>query len=488
MAAQSKLAQNTLYLTIASIGQKAVAFLYFAMIARFMGAEDTGAYFIALAIVTVIMVLDDLGVTSVLIREVAKKTDDAKVWCRTVMGVKVITMPITVVIAFFVPVVFGYSEEVTLLVRMAVVVMLADTLSLSFYGIMRGMQKLQYESIGIFVGQIATATVGLFFLLSGTATLPVLIIALMTGSLWNMCFSAFQVVRRLGVGALVPTYTLGWKPLKMAFAFFLAAAFVKIYSYTDSIILDKVLGEEAVGFYAVAYKLTYAFQFLPLAFIAALYPTMSAQAHDKKQLKKTLMDSLWYMIFMGAPIVFGIWSLAPEIIVAFYSDQFLASILPLQVLVFVLIFIFLDFPLGSLLNATDRQATKTAIMGATMVINIVANLLLIPEYGVVGACVAGLISFVFMFVAGWIAVRRFLDIRIADLLNVCWKVLLSAAVMAALVVLVKGYIHFILAAALGALVYFALTFATGAVTKQHIAAAKRLVRRKPAYVDPSSDA
>jgi len=47
------LAQNTLYLTLASVGQKAVAFLYFAMIARFMGVEDTGSYFLALAVILI---------------------------------------------------------------------------------------------------------------------------------------------------------------------------------------------------------------------------------------------------------------------------------------------------------------------------------------------------------------------------------------------------------------------------------------------------
>jgi O-antigen/teichoic acid export membrane protein len=472
-----RLAKNTFYLTLASIGQKAVAFLYFALIARLMGAEDTGAYFIALAIVTVIMVLDDIGMTSVLIRETAKKAEDAKMWCRTVMGIKVITMPITVVIAFFLPALMGYSNEVVLLVRIATLIMLADTLSLTFYGILRGLHRLKFESIGIFVGQISTATVGIFFLLSGQGTLPVLIGALAIGSIWNASFSAVQVVRRLGWKSLIPTYTLGWKPVKMAFAFFLAAVFVKIYSYTDSIILERVMGEEAVGFYSVAYKLTYAFQFLPLAFIAALYPTMSAQAKDPVALKKTLLKSFWYLMLLGAPIVFGVWSLAPEIITFFYSEQYLSSILPLQTLIFVLLFIFLDFPIGSLLNATDRQSIKTAIMGATMVVNVVGNLILIPRYEILGASIAAIISFVFMFGAGWIAARRVVDIRLVDLWSNIWHVLLAAILMAAVVVIVKAYMAFYFAIVLGAIVYVSLGFLFGGITREHVSQVRGLLKR-----------
>ncbi|MBT4857368.1 flippase [Candidatus Uhrbacteria bacterium] len=472
-----RLAKNTFYLTLASIGQKAVAFLYFALIARLMGAEDTGAYFIALAIVTVIMVLDDVGITSVLIRETAKKGEDAKMWCRTVMGIKVITMPLTVVIAFFVPVFMGYSDDVVHLVRLATIIMLADTLSLTFYGILRGLHRLKFESIGIFVGQMTTAAFGLFFLLTGSGTLPILITALIIGSSWNAIFSAVQVIRKLGWSALVPMYTLGWKPLKMAFAFFLAAVFVKVYSYTDSIILERVMGEEAVGFYAVAYKLTYAFQFLPLAFIAALYPTMSAQAKDPILLKKTLLKSFWYLMLLGAPIVFGVWSLAPEIVTFFYSEQYISSILPLQTLIFVLIFIFLDFPIGSLLNATDRQSVKTSIMGATMVVNIVGNLILIPGYEIVGASIAAIISFVFMFAAGWVAVRRVVDVSLIDLWRNIWHVMLAAILMAVVVVIAKAFIPFYFAIALGAIVYVIFGFLFGGITRDHVEQVKFLLKR-----------
>lgn len=478
MSGSRKLAQNTLYLTMASIGQKVIAFVYFTIIARFIGVESTGAYFISLAIVTVIAVLDDVGLTSIVIREVAKKTSDATLWARTVIGIKLVTMPLTVAIAFFVPVLLGYSSEITLLIRIAVVVMLADTLSLSFYGILRGLHNLKYESLGIFIGQSITATIGITLIALNIATLPLLIVALAAGSLWNMSFSIYQVVKRLGWSCLRPTYQLGWSPLKIAFAFFLAAVFVKIYSYVDSIILSLQLGEAAVGIYAVAYKLTYAFQFLPLAFVAALYPTMSAQAHNQHQLKHTLLNAFWYMALLGAPIILGLWSLAPEVIHTFYGNEYAASVLPLQILIFVLVFIFLDFPIGSLLNATGRQTTKTAIMGVAMVINVTANLILIPIFGVPGASIAALVSFSTLFFLGWYFVSRVVKVGIGELLARIWGLFFAALAMALVVLLVKQYVYYILTIPLGAMVYFGVAYLVGAIKIDHLKGFFRLMRRK----------
>lgn len=472
------MAQNTIYLTLASIGQKIIAFLYFTLIARYIGVEDTGAYFLAIAIIMIIMVLDDIGITSIVIREIARKESDAKIWIRTVLGIKTFTIPITILIAFFLPQILDYSHTIVILVRIAIIILVADTLSLSFYGVLRGMHKLKYEALGLFIGQAFSAIAGSIMLLFGIATLPLLVIALCIGSLWNMAFSIYMVVRRVGWSALVPTWKLGFGPMKVAFAFFLASVFVKVYSYADSVILERVLSETAVGLYAVAYKFTYAFQFLPLAFVAALYPTMSTYSKDINKLKQIILESFWYVSLIGIPIVFGIWSVAPEVIQIFYGSQFMGSVLPLQILIFALIFIFLDFPIGSLLNATDRQNVKTAIMGFTMVINVLLNLILIPIFGVVGACISSLFGFIFMFFAGWFFACKSVRVKFSDLIKLTYKIFLSAIIMAIFVLLIKQFVNIFIAIICGGIIYIILIFLLGAIKKDHFINAWRSLTGK----------
>ncbi|RMD50578.1 flippase [Candidatus Parcubacteria bacterium] len=467
MSEEISLAKNTFYLTLASVGQKAIAFFYFALLARLMGVENTGSYFLALAVIMILSAFNDFGLNSVLIREVAKNKNQAKIWLRSVIGIKFITVPLTVFIAFVLPHFLQYNEETTHLIKIATIIMVLDTFSLTFYGALRGLHVLKYEAIGLFIGQLISAIIGSFLLLSGKATLPLLILVLSAGSLWNFIFSGFQVARYLGIKALLPGWILGFRPIKISFAFFLAAVFVKVYSYIDSFILSLKIGEHAVGIYSVAYKLTYAFQFIPLAFIAALYPAMSARSKKISDLKKILIDALWYVMAIGAPIVFGIWALAPEIIDIFYGTDYSASVLPLQILIFVLLFIFLDFPLGALLNATDRQVIKTGIMGATMMVNIVANLFFIPLLGVSGAAVSALISFIFMFAAGWYFVAEITKIKFIELVQLVWRLLLAAIVMAIMVILVKPYLPIFISVIIGALIYLMAVIAFQAVQPEY---------------------
>ena len=67
-------------MTMASVGQKIISFVYFTMIANHLGAEKTGKYFFALAFTTVFVVFVDLGLTSVLGRESAKQKENTVIF------------------------------------------------------------------------------------------------------------------------------------------------------------------------------------------------------------------------------------------------------------------------------------------------------------------------------------------------------------------------------------------------------------------------
>lgn len=474
------LVKNTAYLTLASTAQKAIAFLYFAYVSDYFGTATTGAYFVALGIVTTLAVLEDLGLTSVLIREIAKDSFDPKRWMRAVMGVKLVTVPIMVLVSLFGLRVIGAAlglvpgapvvdAEVELYVQLGIGLLIADTLSLTFYGVLRGVKDLRFESIGIFIGQLLTAGIGGALIFTGQATLPLILMALTVGSVWNIFFAGYFVAKRLGLGAFVPSFSLAVPMLKMAVAFFIGALFVKLMSYFDSAVLLLTHGKEEVGVYAVAYKFTYAFQFLPLVFIAALYPEMSSPEQAPGRLRKITLDSFWYMALIGVPIVFGLWAIAPQLIDLFYDvDEFGGSILALQVLVFVLLFIFADFPLGSLLNAKDRQGVKTVITGVSLLVNVIANVILTPKFGAVGASVSAIITFVVMLALDWIYARDLVDLSIWEIVRRTGGLFAAGAVMGLAVYLIQFEVSVLVAVPFGAVVYLGLAWLFGGIHAEYL--------------------
>lgn len=400
------IAKNAAWLLAATTGQKLIAFLTFTFVARLVGAEITGQYFYAVSITSVFVVLTDLGMTPVVIREMAQDEASGRAALRRAVYGKAMLIPVAILASLAYASAVRVSAMLFLAVALACFVMSADAVSLLWYGVIRGKRQLRFEAVGMFVGQALTAVASVTLALLGAGPIG-LVFGLLCGSAWNVFWSIRQV-RRLGVSVSSDGAWTTRRLVGAALPFALAGIFVKIYSYADTLMLRQYFGETAVGYYAVAYKLTYAFQFLPLAFVAALYPGMSA-AHaspDKSALQKIFLGSLRSMMVVSVPLAALLSAFAPKAISLLYGRAFLDAVVPFAILPWVLIPIFLDFPIGSLLNATHRAGKKTAAMGIACFINVTANVILVPRFGPTGAAIAGIASFWTLFFFGLGFVRR----------------------------------------------------------------------------------
>ncbi|MBI4458392.1 polysaccharide biosynthesis protein, partial [Candidatus Uhrbacteria bacterium] len=263
-----------------------------------------------------------------------------------------------------------------------------------------------------------------------------LIVALACGSTWNVLWSTYAVYRRFRVApqvALDPGMTRFF--LRVAAPFALAGVFSRVYSSIDSILLSKFVSEAAVGVYGVGYKVAFAFQFLPMSLAAAVYPAMSeSYVSNRERLVQVFRTALKYLFVLVVPLAAGIGLLADRLLAAVYGHAFSAADAPLQILMVSLIFAFLYWPAGSLLNACDRERINTAVMGCTMIGNILLNLILIPRFGSVGAALAALAGNAGLFLGAAVPAFRLVRPPLKPMLRDAVKVLASAAVMSGVVI------------------------------------------------------
>ncbi|KPJ84675.1 hypothetical protein AMJ57_05735 [Parcubacteria bacterium SG8_24] len=437
MSARGRVVKNTAYLVSAFVGQKVLSFIYFTVIARTVGVEGAGRYFVAVSFTTLFSVFVDLGLANVLVREVAKFPDKAR----------------------------QLPEETVLMISVASVVMVLDSLHLIIYAVMRGFQNLRYEAIGVVSGQAATIIVGSIFLFL-RLPLPFLVGALLCGSTWNVIWAWFSMVRHFGV---IPSVRYDRTVIRffwrVTVPFALAGIFSRVYSYIDSIMISKLISEAAVGLYSVAYKIAFAFQFIPMAFAAAIYPAMSEYfVSDRRKLRLVFTAAQIYLLLIVVPLAFGIAVLAEPFVVMIYGDAFRGSVLPLQILIFSLVFAFLYWPSGSLLNACDRQVKNTTVMGVTMLANVLLNAVLIPRLSVVGAAIAALLGNFILWSGALIFATRVAPPDIGKLLRASSKITLSAGVMGLTLYLLRPHLHALLLVPLGVLLYVALVLSTRGVT------------------------
>lgn len=441
-------ARNTAYLTGALVVQKVISFFYFTFIARFTGHAVTGDYASALAFAGLFAFIADFGLVPVVIREVARDKQHAEKYLHNTLALRV-----GLCVFAFAALLIGYAAADAYvgwlgiehlnrpLVLIAGAVMIMDSFTVALYGVFRGFQKLQYEALGSVLNKVIVAAIGVVGVLSGLSV-TFLLTAILCGSIFNVLYACFFLVKKLGIRPrLRLDRAIAVHLLRLSLPFAVAALFANVYANFDSVYLRLHAGKGATGWYAVAYKLTFALQFVPAAFAASLFPAMSEYfISSREKLANIFEKAMYYLMLVSLPMSVGLFILADRIIVLMYRDAFVASIEPFRILMGALVAVFLNYPVGYLLNACNKQGVNTVNMGVATLINVLLNIVLIPRYTFNGAAIATLVSSWVLLGMGLFWVRTVTDYRKSFLWKSFSKVALATTAMAGVLWVSSGYI------------------------------------------------
>jgi len=455
-----KIVKNTILFTGALLGQKIISLGYFFYLSSRLGPEVLGAYVWALSFTTLFSIGMDLGLSPILIREAAKTDTQDEKYLRTVIGLKLPLIFITLIISLFVLFLTKSDPIIIALVLGATGVMLFDAFSLTFYSFLRSKQKLGYEAMGIIIFQMITL-VGGVLLLELTGNIVMVMLSLTTASFVNMIYSGIIIKKKLGY-SLRPMFD---KPTVKYFfrimpAFALSGIFVRIYNVSDSVLLGYMKDNASVGLFSIPAKAVTAFQALiPGAFQATIYPSMSNYyATSRERLINLFEKSFNYLTFVSIPIALGLFIIAGPVLQNFWP-KYTEATLTFKVMALAIPFIFLAFPTGLLLRAADRQNANTLNRGIITVIAVVMNILLIPKYGVLGAGISYLVVNIILLFLDFIFVEKVIKYSKKNIIIYFCKTLLAGMGM---LFVVDGVLYFtsvyvaVLAGAMSYLVFAVL--------------------------------
>lgn len=471
--------KNTSFLTLASILQKIISFVYFTIIARIIGVGNTGQYFFALTFTMIFTVVADFGLGPILTRETARYPENSERNLNTVFWTKVVFGLAAYFLVIFFINVFNYAPEVKALVYLSGVTMFFDNLHATFYAIFRARKNLFYESIGIVASQLLTLAIGTVALLMRWPLIW-LIAAYTIPSFLNFLYSGYFAHRVYQL-----RYLFAWNKklfksfIVLAVPFALAGIIGRLYSYSDLLLMSKLLTREEMGWWSVPYKITFAFQFIPIALVASIFPVMSGLYLREKEKIGQLFQKSWHYLFVIVfPLSFGLIAVAEPVITKIYRPEFLPSVPVLQVLLVSLIFGFLSFITGALLNASNRQKVQTALMAVALVVNIIINLILLPKVGIIGAALAALVGNIILCAGGVYFASRFAVLDFKRIFKSASQTLWPALIMAVAVYYLSQTMHFVITIPIGAALYCALLFASGGLNMAMIKEAKEKIFAK----------
>lgn len=181
----------------------------------------------------------------------------------------------------------------------------------------------------------------------------------------------------------------------------------------DVVLLGALAGTHALGLYAIATRFMDAV--LPLAafFVAAAFPVLSATAsHAAAQREGRARRAAEFLALASIPIMVGGCVFAPQLVHVVAGHAYAGAVTPLRLLLLSLPLSYLSTFLLYLLIAADRQRQVVPLMVASIALNIVLNVALVPFYSYDGPAIATLTTEIVGLAVLAVMVRRTLGISV----------------------------------------------------------------------------
>lgn len=166
---------------------------------------------------------------------------------------------------------------------------------------------------------------------------------------------------------------------------------VILYFKVDQLILGKMLGFNALGGYSAAVQISSILGTFPSLIMSAIFPYIIkwyVVENDLVKIKCLYRAFIYFFVFLVTPLFF----LSDLIFSMLYGHQFSSAALIFKIHVFGFLFVYIGAISGSIIIAKDLVWFSTVRSIASLLISIVLNFSLIPQFGIIGAAISFVIS------------------------------------------------------------------------------------------------
>lgn len=387
------LIKNTFWLGVNEIFSKLIMFAVTVMLGRYFGLEDFGIYNYAFSAVAILMILSDLGVMTIMIREIAKDKSRAEEYLGNAMGIRIITSIIILFLAFLLLQNFTDSKGYSNLIMLATLYSLSIQFQGIFVSVLVAFEKMEYVFIckamyflGVFISTLIVIYFGLNMNILVTGYILVGILSTIV---------AVQPLKKLNIKVKVIWKKTFWKELlKESLPLFGFIACTQIYLNLDTLIIGKYFGNQEVGLYSAAYKILFAFQGINII-NAAAFSRMAVLIHEKKyvNLRRMTMTIIRNSIFVLVPFA-AIVSLKSELVMKLVwgNDNFVGAAPILSFFIWVGVANYFRVLISNLLITRGQQKYVFYSIFIGLIANAILNIFFMPRIGYTFSATTLLIS------------------------------------------------------------------------------------------------
>ena len=446
-------AKRNIFYKFLSESSRILPALLFIYIARKLGGENFGKLSFAYSFTGICIIVADFGLNTILIRNVSRQKELTREYIGNIFVLKIVLSVVSISVMGLFILFAGYSSEVITLVIVFGGVMFFKTLVDFFCAVFNAYERMDKEAFLKGTSQILLFLSGIVILALGFGLFGlsnVFLIVYLVSSVVG-----FYMVHE-GISSIRPSFNLMfWKYiLRESLPLALTVIFTVIYFKIDIVMLSLIRGDNSeIGWYSAAMRLTELIGVVPALIVSALFPILSGLYKNSiDSLRKAYKTSFKYLLVIALPVAVGTLLLSERFIYIIYGKEFAKAIPALQILVFALIFIFVNYILMNILVAVDKQRLNAIVAGTCVFVNIVLNLCLIPHYGYLGAGFATVITEIVLFAMCLYFVSKY--VCKVNVIALFIRPLISVIIMGVFIVVILTKLNLAFIIIVSALIYF----------------------------------
>jgi len=439
----------------ARLGSQFIGFLGLVYFARELGPEQLGVFFLFQAVLFVLALPADIGVREGIEKRISEGTAPEKILTTGLILKLSFSLVLSIGLFIVREIVNDYiGGQVTLLLILALIM---NSLSEVAIRTLKGELRVGETASLQFARQTVWVGVGAIFVWQGFDYVG-LIYSLILGLSVVFVWGIQKRSTKFGPVSTEHASSL-WAYSKYSFVGAVGGSF---YSWMDVAIIGVFLSQTHVGAYEMAWRVGVIVTLLSSTIAMTIFPQVSEwdAKEDKEQIESLLPNIITPAMILVVPAFFGSLLLSREILGLLFGQEFVFARAVLIVFMGINFIQAVTGIVARVLRAIDHPELVAKSRVVSILINIVLNVILIWQFGIIGAAFATGIALTIYTALSLMYLSRYVEIRF-PYYEIGWCVVASAGMTAAvagvrLLIEINSLPRLFTIVGFGALIYFVL--------------------------------
>lgn len=380
-------------------------------VSRVLGLEQNSIYSFVETIVTLVTVIGSIGTFLYGCRKIAYVRDDKEKLSQITYEIIALKLILLIPTLILYALIFCINGSLSKYFLINIITVISSGIEITWF--FNGIEDFKTVTIRNFLVKIVFVIL-LFAFIKNPSDLSIY--------MYFVCISGF--LGNLSMWFLLPKYLLPirkikkikpFKHLKESSILFIPQSANYIYSLSDKVMLGYLTPNLTnVGIYDYAYRIVKMIVGLmqSIGYVLLSRVANLSSKNDFDGIVNYIYKSIRFTLFLAFPMLFGLIGISNEFVPFYLGNEYIEVTRVIYFLAPLIIITSLNSVLGvQLLLALkmDKQYIQATVTGALL--NIILNFIMIPMFGIYGACITSVVSEIVVFIIEYKKSSKYIKIK-----------------------------------------------------------------------------